>query len=70
MSIPRISINTPVDVLESVPALLGFYPTESLVCLYLDQVSGGMMLGLTARADRRAGGRKPGSEPQWSRIRR
>lgn len=51
MSIPRIRINTPVDVLEAVPALLGFYPTESLVCLYLDQVPGGMLLGLAARAD-------------------
>jgi hypothetical protein len=51
MSIPRIRISTPTDVLEAVPVLLRFYPTESLVGLFLDHTPQGAMLGLTARAD-------------------
>ena len=35
-----IKINNAVDVLEVVPALLGFYPTESLWAIVLQQVEG------------------------------
>lgn len=51
MSIPRINITTPADVLEAVPALLRFYPTESLVGLYFQHTPEGRLLTLTARYD-------------------
>lgn len=42
-----VRLTTPIDVLEAVPVLLGFYPTESLCALYFD----GPALAVTARMD-------------------
>ena len=42
-----VRLSSPTDVLEAVPVLLGFYPTESLCALYFD----GSTLALTARMD-------------------
>lgn len=53
MSQPQpIKITNAVDVLDVLPALLGFYPTESLCVLALnDHPGGGQTLAVTARAD-------------------
>ena len=47
----RVRLSSPTDILDIVPALIGFYPTESLCALYLDETSAGRTLALTARAD-------------------
>ena len=47
----RVRLSSPTDILDIVPALIGFYPTESLCALYLDDVPAGRTLALTARAD-------------------
>ena len=44
----RVRLSSPTDILEIVPALIGFYPTESLCALYLDDVPAGRILGVTA----------------------
>ena len=46
-----IRITTPTDVLDAVPALLRFYPTESLVGLFLEHTPAGTLLAVTARFD-------------------
>ena len=47
----RVRFTSPTDILDIVPALIGFYPTESLCALYLEDVPAGRTLALTARAD-------------------
>lgn len=47
----HIRISTPTDVLDAVPALLRFYPTESLVGLFLERTPAGSILAVTARFD-------------------
>ena len=34
----RVRLSSPTDILDIVPALIGFYPTESLCALYLDEL--------------------------------
>lgn len=52
MSHQPIKISTAADVLDVLPALLGFYPTESLCVLALDNnPAGGQTVALTARTD-------------------
>jgi hypothetical protein len=52
MSPQPIKISTAADVLDVLPAFLGFYPTESLCALALDNAStGGQTVALTARMD-------------------
>lgn len=46
-----IRISTPTDVLDAVPALLRFYPTDSLVGLFLEHTPAGTLLAVTARFD-------------------
>lgn len=46
-----IRITTPTDVLDAVPALLRFYPTDSLVGLFLEHTPAGTLLAVTARFD-------------------
>lgn len=47
----HIRIATPTDVLDAVPALLRFYPTESLVGLFLEHTPVGTLPAVTARFD-------------------
>lgn len=47
----RVRLSSPTDILDIVPALIGFYPTESLCTLYLDDTPAGRILGVTARSD-------------------
>ena len=52
MSQQPIRITTATDVLDVIPALLGFYPTESLCAIALQNApSGGQTVAVTARAD-------------------
>ena len=37
----RVRLSSPTDILDIVPALIGFYPTESLCGLYLEDVPPG-----------------------------
>lgn len=47
-----IRISTPTEILETIPVLLGFYPTDSIVGLFLDRApSGGMSIQFTTRMD-------------------
>lgn len=46
---PAMKIDSLGDLLAAVPALLGFYPTRSVVLLAHDEVTG--RIGATARTD-------------------
>lgn len=63
---PALRIRTLTDLLEVVPGMLGFHPTDSLVLIVLD----GPRVALTARADL---GERPGDlvhqfRPVWRRF--
>jgi len=45
----RITVHSPTDILDLVPTLLGFIPTESLVVIYLETVDARARVAMTAR---------------------
>ena len=47
----QLTIRTATDILDVVPTLLGFIPTESLVIIYLDTVNARDRVAMTARMD-------------------
>jgi hypothetical protein len=47
----HLTIRTSTDILDVVPTLLGFIPTESLVVIYLDRADARDRVGMTARLD-------------------
>ncbi|HEU5269482.1 MAG TPA: DUF4192 domain-containing protein [Jatrophihabitans sp.] len=50
--IPAIRVTTPGDLIEAVPYLLGFHPSESLVVIGFDEVAGtARQVTITARLD-------------------
>jgi hypothetical protein len=51
MNKARLTIRTLTDILDVVPTLVGFIPTESLVVIYLDTVNARDRVGMTARLD-------------------
>ena len=50
--LPTIRVTSPADLIEAVPYLLGFHPTESLVVVGFDDSAGsGRQVAVTARLD-------------------
>ena len=47
----HLIVRSSTDVLDVVPTLLGFIPTESLVIIYLDTINGRTRIVMTARMD-------------------
>lgn len=55
--LPAIRVTTPGDLIEAVPYLLGFHPSESLVVIGFDEVVGtARQVSITARLDVRPDG--------------
>ena len=47
----HLTVRSSTDILDVVPTLLGFIPTESLVIIYLDTINGHTRIVMTARMD-------------------
>ena len=49
MNQAQLTLRTATDILDVVPTLVGFIPTESLVIIYLDTINARDRIAMTAR---------------------